>query len=119
MVAISLNSKCLGKIKLLNNQACNIFNYQKADMEKLSVNDIMPKLYSKYHDEFLRVFLTFENKKVNTDNRLLVGKNSQGSLFEIFLQLQKSITTASEELVFVANIELSKVNEAMLLVICD
>ena len=35
------------------------------------------------------------------------------------MQLQKSITTASEELVFVASIEEVKIPEAMLLVICN
>ena len=74
LVAISLSSKCLGRIKLINNQAAVIFNYQRNEMEKLYVNKLMPKLYSDHHDDFLRVFLTYENKKVNTDNRLLIGK---------------------------------------------
>lgn len=119
LVAISLNAKNLGKIKMVNNQAAILFNYQKQELEKLKVNDLMPRLFAQHHDEFLRVFLNFENKKVNTDNRLIIGRKREGYLFEIFLQLQKSITTVSEELVFMASIELAKTSEAMVLMICD
>ena len=81
LIVISLNVRQLGKIKLINNQACNMFSYYRGDMEKLYVNDIMPKLYSINHDEILKNFLTFENKKINTDNRLLCGKRKCGFLF--------------------------------------
>ena len=42
LVAISLNSKSLGKIKLVNNQAAILFNYQRQELEKGRVNDLMP-----------------------------------------------------------------------------
>lgn len=53
----------------------------------------MPSIFAKYHDDFLKVFLVNEQKKVNTDRRLIIGKKKEGYLFEIYLQLQKSVIT--------------------------
>lgn len=36
-----------------------------------------------------------------------------------YLQLQKSIITHTDELVFIANIDLAKIKEAVILIICD
>lgn len=55
----------------------------------------MPDIYAKHHDEFLKAFLLNENKKVNNDRRLLLGKKKDGHVFEIYLQLQKSAITSS------------------------
>lgn len=96
MVAISLNIKKLGEIKMANNQAANIFNYPKDEFLKMSVNTIMPQVFAKYHDEFLKVFLTNDKKKINIDKRLMLGKKKEGSIFEMYLQLQKSLITTNE-----------------------
>lgn len=95
LVAISLNVKKLGEIKIANAQAANIFNYSKQEFLKTSVNSIMPSLIARYHDDFLKVFLVHSNKKVNTDRRPLIGRKKENFLFEIFLQLQKSVITCT------------------------
>lgn len=74
LIAISLHVKKLGEIKLANTQAAYIFNYNKQDFLDINVNQIMPSLIGKHHDNFLKVFMINENKKVNTDRRLLVGR---------------------------------------------
>ena len=95
LIAISLNVKKLGEIKVANTQAANIFNYSKQEFLKTNVNSIMPSLIARHHDDFLKVFLVHQNKKVNTDRRLLIGRRKENFIFEIFLQLQKSVITCS------------------------
>lgn len=41
----------------------------------------MPDLFAKHHDDYLKAFLSNENKKVNNDRRLLLGKKREGHLF--------------------------------------
>lgn len=48
---------------------------------KINVNSIMPESFARYHDDFLKVFLVHENKKVNTDRRLLVGRKRENFIF--------------------------------------
>ena len=40
----------------------------------VNVNNIMPSIFGQHHDNFLKAFVGNENKKVNTDRRLLLGK---------------------------------------------
>jgi hypothetical protein len=63
----------------------------------------MPTTFASYHDSLLMVFLKNRNKKVNGDERVLVGKNKSGLIFPVMLRLQRVIAS-SDELVFVANI---------------
>jgi hypothetical protein len=63
----------------------------------------MPDTFAAYHDSLLMVFLKNRNKKVNGDERVLVGKHQNGMIFPVMLRLQRVIVS-SDELVFVANI---------------
>lgn len=74
LIAISLNFRKIGEIKMANSQAANIFNYNKEEFLKVNVSCLMPSLISQHHDDYLRAFISFGNKKVNSDRRLLLGK---------------------------------------------
>lgn len=56
----------------------------------------MPKLYSDHHDDYLLAFMKNKNKKVNTDERFMIGKYNNGHLFPIILQLRQTILSIND-----------------------
>ena len=104
LILLSLSEATIGQIKMANDQVGSIFNYNKRDLIKKKVNDLMPKLFSEHHDNYLFAFMKNRNKKVNTDERSLIGKDKNGYLFPIMLQLRKAFISMNEELTFIANI---------------
>ena len=104
---------------MANDQVSSLFNYKKKDLLKKKVNDLMPRLFSDHHDNYLLAFMKNKNKKVNTDDRHLIGKDKNGCLFPIMLQLRKAVFSMNEELTFIANIKKVKTSESPILCICD
>jgi hypothetical protein len=76
----------------------------------------MPTTFAAYHDSLLMIFLKNRNKKVNGDERVLVGKHKNGMIFPIMLRLQRVIVS-SDELIFVANIRKYKSRESPIMFI--
>jgi hypothetical protein len=56
----------------------------------------MPQIFADYHDSLLQVFLKNKYKKINSDQRLLYGKNKYGYIMPIILQLQRVCTSNSD-----------------------
>ena len=79
----------------------------------------MPRSFSEQHDNYLKVFLQNKHKKINSDERYLFGKCKEGYLIPISLQLQRTVSTANEELLFIANIKRFKMKEAHVTCITD
>lgn len=79
----------------------------------------MPCLYSETHDDILTAFLKNKAKKINTDKRPMFGKNRNGHIFPITLQLQRVCFTPNDELIFIANMQLQKYNTAPVCCITD
>ena len=109
LIGASLTDDTLGKIVIANNQASNIFNYSKNEINKIDLNSIMPKIFAEQHDNYLKEFHQNKYKRINADERLLFGKDKYGYIIPILLQLQRTISSISDELLFVANIRKFKV----------
>lgn len=119
-MAISLTESSLGNISSLNNQTCKLFNYAaRGELLEMRVNDIMPSVYSELHDNILGSFLKNRYKQINQDQRFLFGKNKNGFIFPILLQLRKLSWNANDELIFIANIEPAKIKAAPIFCITD
>ncbi len=58
-------------------------------MLDLRVNDIMPSVFSVLHDNILNSFLKNRFKEINQDQRSVFGKNKNGFIFPMLLQLRK------------------------------
>ncbi len=80
------------------------------------MNKIMPITFASYHDSLLINFLKNRNKKVNGDERVLVGKDKNGFIFPVMLRLQRVIAS-NDELIFVANIRRYKSRESPIMFI--
>jgi len=56
----------------------------------------MPSIFADIHDNILTNFLKTKRKKFNTDLRSLFGKDGNGYLFPVQLQLQKASFSAND-----------------------
>lgn len=88
-------------------------------MLSLRVNDIMPGVYSIVHDDILNSFLKNRFKSINQDERLLFGRNKNGFIFPLQLQLRKLSWNTNDELIFLANVNSIKTKSAPILCIVD
>lgn len=79
----------------------------------------MPKTFAEQHDNYLKVFLQNRSKKINSDERKLLGKNKSGYIFPILLQLQRTISSTGDELLFIANIKKLKLKQAYISCVTD
>lgn len=79
----------------------------------------MPKIYADQHDSFLKVFIHGKNKKINSDERKMLGKNKSGYVFPIILQLQKTVSSTGDELLFIANIKKHKLKKTYIGCVTD
>lgn len=60
-----------------------------------------------------------KRKKYNTDQRLLFGKDGNGYLFPLLLQLQRASFSSNDEYIFIASVAPSKVRTAPVFCILD
>lgn len=81
---------------MVNEKACDIFRFTKKEMLSLRVNAIMPSVIAEIHDEILTDFLKKKRKKYNTDQRLLFGKDGNGYIFPVELQLQRASFSSND-----------------------
>ena len=120
MVAISLSESSLGNLHSVNRLAVSLFNYYSSkEMLSLRVNDIMPQVYSIVHDGILNSFLKNRYKSINQDERLVYGRNKNGFIFPIQLQLRKLSWNTNDELIFIASVNSIKTKTAPILCIVD
>ena len=85
-------------------------------MEKMNINNFMPKTFGVNHNNYLEKFIENPHKKLNTDLRDSYGKNKQGYIFPIYLQLKKTVLTLTDDLMFVASIEVARSYDAPILI---
>lgn len=79
----------------------------------------MPTVFADIHDAILTDFLKTRRKKFNTDQRLLFGKDGNGYLFPVLLQLQKASFSANDEYIFIACVWPEKTKSAPVYCIVD
>lgn len=119
IIIICLSESKLGDIFMVNERACDIFHYPKKQMLGLRVNAIMPSVFADIHDRILLDFLKKKRKKYNTDQRLLFGKDGNGYMFPLKLQLQRASYSSKDEYIFIASICPEKVRSAPMYCIVD
>ena len=90
-----------------------MFNYySKEEITELRVNDIMPSVFSVVHDDILNSYLKNRYKRINQDERLVLGKNKNGFIFPMHLQLRKLSWNTNDELIFISNVKSTKLRSA-------
>jgi hypothetical protein len=79
----------------------------------------MPRLFAVLHDKILTDFLLTKKRKFNTDQRLLFGKDGNGYMFPVHLQLQSATITSNDEYIFIAMVKHDKTKTLPLYCIVD
>lgn len=67
LIGASLTDENLGKIVIANNQASNVFNYSKNEINRIDLNSIMPRIFAEQHDHYLLEFHKNKYKRINSD----------------------------------------------------
>ena len=93
LLAISLGENSLGRVVSVNGHAQSVFGWEERELLGQSVNNIMPSTFAQYHDSLLQAFLRNRYKKVNGDERVLVGRSRGQHIFPIMLRLQRTLVT--------------------------
>ena len=104
-IIISLSDNQLGSIFLMNQIACKMFKYSKRDILGRNVSTIMPVVIGEKHDSILKEFLNRHQKSFNTDQRLIYGKDTNGFLFPMQLELSRASFSANDECIFIARVK--------------
>lgn len=60
--------------------AASLLGFDKNELINKKVNNIMPSLYARNHDDFLRRFLETNEATLLNKERLLLGKHKNGYL---------------------------------------
>lgn len=104
---------------MVNERACDLFHYSRKQMLGLRVNTIMPSVFADIHDRILVDFLRKKRKKYNTDQRVLFGKDGNGYIFPLKLQLQKASYSSKDEFIFIASLAPEKLRGAPVYCVVD
>ena len=79
----------------------------------------MPDVFGVLHDKILTDFLRTRRRKFNTDQRLLFGKDGNGFMFPLQLQLQSLTVTNNDEFIFIAMVKPEKSKKIPIYCIID
>jgi hypothetical protein len=60
--------------------AASLLGFDKNELMNKKINNIMPQLYARYHDDFLRRFLDTNEATLLNKERLLLAKHKNGYL---------------------------------------
>jgi PAS domain S-box-containing protein len=118
-VVISLSDTKLGHIFMINNVALKIFKYNREEILGCNVSSIMPEAIGQKHDAILLEFLKKRRLPANADQRLLYGKDSNGFMFPLHLQLQKASYSVNDEFIFIALIKPEKLRSSPICCLFD
>jgi PAS domain S-box-containing protein len=118
-IVISLSETKLGSIYMMSDLALNLFKYNRKDIIGRNVSNVMPIVFANNHDNILIDFLKKKRRTFNTDLRLLLGRDSNGFIFPVHLQLQKASYSANDEFIFIAMVRADKLRSAPLYCLLD
>ena len=90
-----------GKIEELNSNFCKLFMYEKDDLQRRNISKILPWFIGQYHDGFIRRYLETAKENIINQTRILLGKNSKGFIFPIFL-IVKVVPNLDKSVRFIA-----------------
>jgi hypothetical protein len=79
----------------------------------------MPSVIADIHDQILTDFLKKKRKKYNTDQRMLFGKDGNGYIFPLELQLQRASFSSNDEYIFIASVTPERLRTAPYYCIVD
>ncbi|CAD8150032.1 unnamed protein product [Paramecium pentaurelia] len=118
-VFISLEEEKFGQIYAINMAAASLLGFDKNELMNKKINNIMPQLYAKHHDDFLRRFLDTNEATLLNKERLLLGKHKNGYLLGINVLLRPVYHVLKEGVEFVGTFKKEKRIKDVAYLICN
>ena len=79
----------MGLISNINLSACRIFGFlRKEELLGKNVKVLMPQIYSKNHDEFIRNAILKSAEQISNKEKSVYGRHTSGYIFPISLQIK-------------------------------
>lgn len=76
----------MGQISNINLSACRIFGYlRKEDLLNKGVKILMPNIYAKNHDEFIRSAVIKSSEPISNKDKNVYGRHTSGYIFPVSL----------------------------------
>jgi PAS domain S-box-containing protein len=89
LVYLSGENDRMGLISNINLSACRIFGFlRKEELLGKNVKVLMPQIYSKNHDEFIRNAILKSAEQISNKERSVYGRHTSGYIFPISLQIK-------------------------------
>lgn len=88
IIIISGDMVSLGKILSVNHQFCSIFQYTKEELNKDTLNKLMPSYIGQYHDEFIHRFFETSHPIVLDKLDILYGLSKEGLSIPTYLYVK-------------------------------
>jgi two-component system sensor kinase FixL len=79
-----------GLIELINDAACNLFNYSANDLIGKNISMLMEHQHASHHNRYLKNYLKTGIKKIIGIGREVGGKKSDGSVFPVRLSISEA-----------------------------
>ncbi|CAD8141052.1 unnamed protein product [Paramecium pentaurelia] len=118
-VFISLEEEKFGQIYAINMAAASLLGFDKNELMNKKINNIMPSLYARHHDDFLRRFLDTNEATLLNKERLLLGKHKNGYLQGINVLLRPVYHVLKEGVEFVGTFKKEKRIKDIAYLICN
>jgi len=99
--------------------AASLIGYDKNEIMNKKVNNIMPLLYARYHDDFLKRFLDTNEATLLNKERQLLGKNKNLYLQPINVLLRPVYHVLKEGVEFVATFKRDKKIKDVAYLVCN
>lgn len=103
----------------MTDHALVLYKHNRKDILGQNCSTTMPEVFAVKHDNILIDFLKKKRRTFNTDQRMLFGRDSNGYMFPIQLQLQKASFSANDEFIFIAMVKHHKLRAAPLFAVID
>jgi PAS domain S-box-containing protein len=104
VAVITVSRVSLGVIDYCNRYMASIFGYTQRDLNKARINILMPETINRVHDGFLQEFLENPGKqKQDCTSWELMGKQKNGYLFPIVMELKKSVVAGEIKFMAIIN----------------
>ena len=115
---ISTSQDKFAQISNLNLACCNLFGYNKSELQNRKINLLMPNIYSKYHDQYIEHFLNGNESKYVNKERMIFIKLKSNYIMPCFINL-KVLHSMDENVSVVAQFRLQKLFKASAYMILD
>ena len=101
LVFVSLEEAKFSNIFAITSSAGRLFGYSKNELLNVNVDVLMPSVYGKYHEDFMRTFVEKNESRIMNVQRFVFGKHKSDYIFPCYLTVQPIFNSSKQNLEYV------------------